>query len=149
MKKVLYFSFVFFFALLLVGCGDSKEEAKSHDKYNNAVECTYDENGSISKLIVYLDNDDKATSFDWTMTGSAEGITEEMIKMVEDTVCSGQGEFKKEWLDECSYQLKGDVVESHVYVNSGEWLGEYGTKDALLNADFSGTDLEGHKCVVK
>ena len=96
-----------------------------------------------------MDKDDKATSFDWTMTGPSAGVSEETVKEAIEHVCNGQGKFEKEWLDECSYKLNGDVVESHVYVNTGEWLGKYDTKDALLNGDFSDTDLEGHKCVVK
>lgn len=151
MKKLFYTSFVFLFALLLVGCGSSssKDDVSSHNKDNNYVECTGEEAGSTGKLLVYLDKNDKATSFDYYVTINAPNTTEEEVKSVEDRVCNGQGEFKKEWIEECSYKLDNGKVDAHVYINSGEWLGEFATKDKLLEGEFTDTDLDGLKCVSK
>lgn len=151
MKKLFYTSFVFLFAFLLVGCGSSssKDDVTKHNKNNNYVECTGEEDGSTGKLVVYLDKDDKATSFDYYLTVNAPDVTEDQVKSTEELVCNGQGEFKKEWIEECSYKLDGEKVKAHVYVNSSEWLGTFGTKDKLLEGNFADTDLDGLKCVSK
>ena len=150
MKKVLYGFFIFALAFLLVGCGGKKtkeETFKSHNKNDNAVECSAKQGKNVGTVYVYFDSNNKITSFDFYMEYDAEDATEDDIKKAEELVCNGEGEFKKEWLDECSYDLEDGMVKAHVYVNNGEWFGEYQTKEEIKNMN-SG-ELSGYTCVDK
>ena len=137
MKKILLTSFIFTLSFMLVGCGSkSKEEAfKEHNKNNNAVECTAKDEKNEATIYIYFDELDIVSSFDYFMKLNAEDVSRDDVKKARELICNGQGEFKKEWIEECSYELSGDYINAHVYINNGEWFDGNQTKKNILKKD--------------
>ena len=149
MKKYFYTIIIFIFAFIIVGCGSKKEgDINKHNKYNNAYECNKTlATGEEDKLYLYFDNDDKLDSFEvYATIEKPDYVEEEDVKKAEERVCGGQGEFKKEWIEECSYSIEDNKIIAHFYFNNGEWFNDYQTKKQFDNFDDEDSDLQGMTC---
>lgn len=147
MKRRLLFISLFICVLILSGCGSSKDTFTLHNKYDNALECNTVQGQSTSKLWLYFDKNDNLVSFDYYVTLVGESYTDEFVNTTRDNLCNGKGEFKKEWIEECTLEKVDDKVEAHLYLNSPEWFGEYKTKSRILNA--RSNELGGFNCKEK
>ena len=147
MKKYLYLTIVLSSLLIITGCNSTRQDkVSSHNKYNNGLKC-YKElsSGEKDTFYFYFDNDDILDSFEvYAISEKQAATTYERVKEIEEIVCSGESEFKKEWLEECSYNIKGNTVEAHFYLNNGEWFEDYQTKEQIKNYDVG--NLAGMSC---
>ncbi|MBR4671952.1 MAG: hypothetical protein IKO78_01970 [Bacilli bacterium] len=143
MKKYLYGLTVFALALFLVGCGGGDDVA-SHDKYNNKLECVHTYTSGEDKMVIYFDNDNKAIGLDYYSYADSDKVTEEQYNKVKERQCSGEGEWKKEWIKICDFTRNSEKVEAHIYVDNGEWFGEYNTKQDILDGKVD--DLYSFTC---
>ena len=150
MKKNFLSILVFSLALLLVGCGSEKTKEdtfKKHNKDNNALECTAKDDKNVATMYIYFNKDNKVTTLDYYLEVEADGATKAEVKKAEEMVCEGQGQFKKEWIEECSYELDENIVKAHVYLNNADMLGGYENKEDILNLGKEG--LSGYTCIDK
>ena len=147
MKKNFYLVIIICCLLILTGCNSTRQsKISSHNKYNNGLKC-YKElsSGEKDTFYFYFNNNDILDSFEvYAISNKQDSTTYTRVKEIEEIVCNGESEFKKEWLNECSYNIKGNTVEAHFYLNNGEWFGEYQTKEQILNYDVG--DLAGMSC---
>ena len=147
MRKKLYLITIICSLLVITGCNNTKQDkVSSHNKYNNGLKC-YKElsSGEKDTFYFYFDNDDILDSFEiYAISEKQESITYERVKEIEEIVCNGESKFKKEWLEECSYNIKGNTIEAHFYLNNGKWFGDYQTKEQINNYDVG--DLTGMSC---
>ncbi len=143
-KKVLVVLLAVIMCLTLTGCGSNKVE-----RSNNKVECTNDSTLSIQeKIIVYYDDNDKVQSFDHYETSFDDTLDEEVVKKLENNNCNNDGIYKKEWIEECSYEYKDNILTIHYYMNNGEKFGILNSKELFLK-NLEGTELSGYTCVEK
>lgn len=129
--------------LIVTGCGGKSDDENTsevtHNTYNNSLTCTdssKDETGLVYevKLIIYYDNNDKAVSLDYYSRQRDLETTTAKVKEYEDTVCGGRDVFRKEWIQQCSYEKEGNYVKGHIYLTNTSWLDENQTKESMLNA---------------
>jgi len=122
--------------LLVTGCTDSNEDKdKNKDNeenrsYASKVTCEAEN----AKYIFYFDKNDQLESFDLysTINIGDFDMSEKEIKEQAEDICNGDGEFPKEWMDECGLTNEGDVYTLHAYINNNKWVEDMTDKKELI-----------------
>lgn len=137
--------------LLVTGCTDSNEnkdnnkENEENKNYASKVTC---ENPDV-KYILYFDKNDKILSFDAysSINIDEHDILVSELKESAEEVCNGEGEFRKEWMDECKLTNKGSEYTLYISINNNKWFDDILDKDEIIRyAEEEGLESDPLTC---
>ena len=122
--------------LLVTGCTDSNEgkdknkDNEENRSYASKVTCEAEN----TKYIFYFDKNNQLESFDLysTINIGDFDMTEKQIKEKAEDICNGDGEFPKEWMDECGLTKEGNGYTLHAYINNNKWVEDMTDKKELI-----------------
>lgn len=145
-RKILLGSFAIIMCLGLVGCDNSSDSGTTgRENHSNKLTCS----NEATKYVLYFDENDTLQNFDAyeTIDISEESITVSEVKEVFNKVCDGEGEFPKDWIEECELTNDGDLYTMHIYINNNKWFDDVLEKEAIKNiAETDGIESKPLNC---